>query len=583
MLFISTVIPVAGTVSENNSNNYQLDNKDNFFPSESEEDWWEMFRHDSGNTAGSSCKGPDVNQLCWQQIISDSPGIAAPIVVEDKLYLSTGGFYDIEPPEGLDLQIKPIYEKPSLISKIAKIKSEINDQYYGSLYCLDAVNGTLLWDFYVGLSEDPAVVDGNLYVILTDIYSYNSVLQCRDAETGQTINWQRTIPAWILSSVIVADGKIYIGGLDFYGYSGKLYCLNAENGNIIWTYTMPYLELMVSSAAVADGLVYFATSSFYYYYYAEGSLYCLDADTGVYQWDQPILGSWYWYFFESNSPVVADGQVYFLNVDWYGTNSELCCYDAYTGSPIWTYYLGNQFSLSNPAFYDDSVYLAVIDYSIYNGKIYRINADTGNVIWDVAVFGIPYFSSPSVADDKLYIPLLNFYSYDAILICLDTNDGNLIWDYTLDYFTLSSPAIADGRVYLPDYWGNIYAIGYPNDPPTIPTINGETDGKAGKSYDYTIVSTDPEEEDIYYFVYWGDDNSSGWIGPYESGEVVTLSHTWEVKDTYNITARAKDIHGSKSDWATLEVTMPKSYLYNRWLVWLERFPLIQRLLWFIFD
>ncbi len=579
MLLISTVIPVAGIVNQNNPNNYQFDNKDNFLPSESDLDWWAMFRHDSANTGCSSCIAPDTNELCWQQTISDMAGINAPIVAEDKLYLSTGGVYNLEPPEQGELQIKPINEEPALYSIVPKIISKINDQYYGSLYCLDAVNGTSLWDIYVGWSQNPAVVDGKVYFTMADFYSYNSQVQCRDAETGQTINWQRTLPGWILSSVIVADDKVYVSSLDIYGYSGKLFCLNAQNGNIIWTYTMPPMEFMLySSAAVADGKVYFVTSSFYYYY-GGGSLYCLDAETGAYQWDQPVGYS------ELCSPVVADGRVYVNIFDWYYSYSgTVSCFDADTGSPLWTYDLGYyQIVISNPAFYDGSIYVAVMDYSFYNGRIYRIDAETGDVIWNIQTSGFPYYSSPSIADDKLYITVVNFYGYDGKLICLDTADGNLIWEYMLDFFSMSSPAIADGRVYIPDYFGNIYSVGYPNEPPTTPSISGETNGKAGKSYEYTLVSTDPEEEDIYYFVYWGDDNSTGWIGPYDSGEMVTVNHSWEIKDTYNITAQAKDTHGTKSDWATLEVTMPaskqttKSNMQNFLENLIQRFPMLERI------
>ena len=570
-LLIFTVIPVTGTLNQNNSNNNQLENKDNFFSSTSDEDWWAMFRHDSANTGYSSCIAPDDNELCWQQTVSDFVGVTSPIVVEDKLYLCTGGYYQIEPPEQLDLQIKSNHEKLTLLPNIPKIRSEINEEYYTMLYCLDAVNGTLLWDFYIGIwGQDPAVIDGKVYVTQGDFYSYNSKVYCLDAETGD-INWQKIIGGWILSSVIVADDKIYVGSLDIYGYSGKLYCLNAQNGNVIWTYTMlPYEIMYFSSAAVADGMVYFVTSSMYYY--SSGSLYCLDAETGVYQWDQP-LG-----FSELCSPVVADGRVYVNIFDfYYNYSGTIYCFDADTGSPLWTYYLGYyQIVISNPAFCDNSIFVAVTDYSFYNGRIYRIDAETGDLIWNIQTSGFPYYSSPSVADNKLYIPVGDFYSYNGELLCLDINDGNLIWDYTLDYLSMSSPAIATGRVYIPDYFGNIYAIGYPNEPPTTPTISGETDGKAGKSYDYTLVSTDPEEEDVYYFVYWGDDNSTGWIGPYESGEVVTVNHSWEEKDTYNITAQAKDIHGFKSDWASLEVTMPKNkpYIFNFPLLsWLfERFP-----------
>jgi len=506
MLLIFTVIPVAETLNQNNSNDNQLENKDNFFSSKTNEDWWAMFRHDSANTGSSTCIAPDNNVLCWQQTVSDIVELTSPIVVENKLYISTIGYYEIEPPEQLDLQIQSIHEKSTLLSNIPKIKSEINEEYDATLYCIDAVNGTLLWDFYIGFwGHDPAVIDGKVYVTLGDFYNYNSIVYCLDAETGNII-WQNMTSEWIISPVIVADDKIYVGSLDYYGYSGKLYCLNAQNGDTIWTYTIPPFEFMYfSSAAVADGLVYFVTSSSYYYYYDYGNLYCLNASTGEYQWDQPVGYS------ELCSPVVADGRVYINNFDLYNFSGTIYCFDADTGSPLWTYDLGfYQFAFSNPAFYNGSIYVAVTDYSSYNGGIYCVDAETGDPIWNIQTSGCPYYSSPSIADNKLYIPVGDFYGSNGELLCLDIDDGDLIWDYTLDYMSMSSAAIATGRVYIPDYFGNIYAIGCPNEPPDPPSNPDPADKATDVSIDADLSwdCSDPDGDEIVYDIYFEADDAT---------------------------------------------------------------------------
>lgn len=95
-----------------------------------------------------------------------------------------------------------------------------------------------------------------------------------------------------------------------------------------------------------------------------------------------------------------------------------------------------------------------------------------------------------------------------------------------------------------------------NDNPNSPTITGPTSGKVGTSYNYDISSIDPDGDNVYYYVDWGDNTNSGWLGPYSSGEMVTVSHTWSLKGTYTIKAKAKDVHGAESDWATLPVIMP---------------------------
>ena len=117
----------------------------------------------------------------------------------------------------------------------------------------------------------------------------------------------------------------------------------------------------------------------------------------------------------------------------------------------------------------------------------------------------------------------------------------------------------------------------PNLPPTPPLIIGTASGKPGESYVYSIVSNDPEGSELYYFVDWDDENNSGWRGPYDSGKVATISHTWGEKGTYEVKAKAKDILGEESPWGYLEVTMPMNQ--QMWFLrWFERFPILQKIL-----
>jgi len=105
--------------------------------------------------------------------------------------------------------------------------------------------------------------------------------------------------------------------------------------------------------------------------------------------------------------------------------------------------------------------------------------------------------------------------------------------------------------------------GWLNDPPDAPVIDGPTSGKAGIEYNYTFLSVDPNDDDIYYYIDWGDDTNSGWIGPFESGETAIESHTWSEQGTYTISAKSKDTRGAESDWGTLPVTMPLNQISTK--------------------
>ncbi len=114
-----------------------------------------------------------------------------------------------------------------------------------------------------------------------------------------------------------------------------------------------------------------------------------------------------------------------------------------------------------------------------------------------------------------------------------------------------------------------------NGHPNKPNITGPAGGKPKTKYEFTFISTDPEADNIYFYVDWGDNKNNGWIGPYASGEEVKVSHTWLLKGTYMVSARAKDENNLLSSWETLKITIPKSKIKNYNILlsqFLERFP-----------
>lgn len=95
--------------------------------------------------------------------------------------------------------------------------------------------------------------------------------------------------------------------------------------------------------------------------------------------------------------------------------------------------------------------------------------------------------------------------------------------------------------------------GETNEPPEIPEISGPTNIKTDKSYDYSFQTKDPDENDVYFYIDWGDGNIEEWIGPCSSGEPEVLSHTWTQEGTYTIKAKAKDINDAESDWKEFDI------------------------------
>jgi hypothetical protein len=96
-----------------------------------------------------------------------------------------------------------------------------------------------------------------------------------------------------------------------------------------------------------------------------------------------------------------------------------------------------------------------------------------------------------------------------------------------------------------------------------------------------ISTTDPEGEQVYYKIDWGDGICSDWLGPYVSGEKVMVNHTWIDKAIYKIRVKAKDANGYQTFWSNpYIVTMPKNKIISNLLLFkfLEHFSLFEKLL-----
>ncbi len=98
-----------------------------------------------------------------------------------------------------------------------------------------------------------------------------------------------------------------------------------------------------------------------------------------------------------------------------------------------------------------------------------------------------------------------------------------------------------------------------NQPPDAPSIIGPTTGKTNIELTYNFTVTDPEGDDVYLFVDWGDGTNTSWVGTYPSGTVIMKSHTWTKKGAYQIKAQGSDIYGYPSEWTTLPISIPYSY------------------------
>jgi hypothetical protein len=114
-----------------------------------------------------------------------------------------------------------------------------------------------------------------------------------------------------------------------------------------------------------------------------------------------------------------------------------------------------------------------------------------------------------------------------------------------------------------------------DDAPNTPSVDGQKRGKVGTTYTFTFATVDVNGDQVYYKINWGDGQVDEWVGPYNSGAAVEITHVWDEKGSYTVMAKAKDVYDIESGWGSMNIVMPTEYTFsfNVFLQHLfERFP-----------
>ena len=103
---------------------------------------------------------------------------------------------------------------------------------------------------------------------------------------------------------------------------------------------------------------------------------------------------------------------------------------------------------------------AVADGAVYEGSdtgyVYALNAATGSVIWQYNS-GTGLDSSPAFANGVVYVGTL-YYGGHGSVVALNAATGAVIWQFLTNSGIESSPAVVNGVVYIGSYVGYVYAL-----------------------------------------------------------------------------------------------------------------------------
>jgi eukaryotic-like serine/threonine-protein kinase len=407
-----------------------------------------MFRNNLAHTGVYDAVGvPRLSGIKWK-FHTGGPILSSPAIANGLLYVgSTDGYlYAVDIKSG-EMKWKfatkaRIVSSPAVAGGVVYFAS-----YDGGFYAVDAWNGKLKWRFnnagerrfaashihgalpaaeimpdpFDCYLSSPAVWHGTVYFGSGDgnIYALN-------AATG-AVQWKFKTGDVVHASPAISGGTLFVGSWDSY-----FYAIDAASGKEKWRFKTgedPAIHNQVgiqSSAAVVDGIVYFGCR--------DSHLYALDADTGKVRWSFSTGSSWV-----ISSPAVLNGRVYFATSD----SALFYALDAGSGKQIFALRFHFPF-FSSPAIAGNTVYIGSHD-----GKLTAINLATGTRAWEfqtdasrqkLAAFskpdGSPNYQAAFSSDfyDDLIAGIARMQSVGTILsspvvagrvVYFGSNDGNL--------------------------------------------------------------------------------------------------------------------------------------------------------------
>lgn len=339
----------------------------------------------------------------------------------------------------------------------------------GLIHAVDVESGDRVWQFEPEgyASSAPALADGTLY-----LGTWGKRFYAIDAATGEEV-WNNEVGhRFGSSSPVVADGTVYVGT---YGdgplvVSGPedeaefeacaFLALDAATGEIVWQYrAFGEKDDIRSSPAVDSGRVYFG---------GESAVYALDSETGDEVWTRTLSTH------SDSSPAVADGVVYYGAPVRGGSGSEtparVWALDASSGETLWTAGVDDESLRTSPAIADGTVYVAAsstrVCYGagggesecsgVTRGRLYALDATSGEELW-TADIETDTRSSPAVADGLVYVGC-----HDGLSAV--TTDGENAWRMAFESdrddapYVKSSPALAEGHVFVGASDGRLRAV-----------------------------------------------------------------------------------------------------------------------------
>lgn len=257
-----------------------------------------------------------------------------------------------------------------------------------------------------------------------DLQNTGSVASDVGRRAGLSVEWEFTAPRGTISSTpVIADETIYVGCDD-----SNLYAVGASAGEQQWQFAAG--DSIKSSPALFNGTIYVGSD--------DHSIYAIEAASGDEMWsfetDRAVV----------SSPKVKDGTVFVGSKD-----GNLYALDSQTGEMEWSHDTGAAIQ-SAPAIDNTTIYVGNDV-----GELSALDLADGQVSWSFDEPIAAVTAAPVVDEDTVYLGVERGFVY---AIDLESKFKTERWRYSTKAGVTGSPALRDGRLYIPDNGNRLTAV-----------------------------------------------------------------------------------------------------------------------------
>ncbi len=282
------------------------------------------------------------------------------------------------------------------------------------------------------VESSPAVSNGLAYVGSNDgkVYAFN-------AGTGAA-TWSGTTGGAVGSSPAVANGTVFVGSDDH-----NLYAFRASDGSPLWSVPVDATFAGLSALPTVSGSVVYVSSA--------TTLYAFRASDGAVQWSTVVSASG-----AVSPPSVDNGLVY---VESYA-DARLSAFRADTGALAWSVTAagtpnptGCGTPTPTPAVAGSVVYVALCPTTGGGGaSVFAYSTADGSLVWSAG--GATASTSPAVGNGTVFVAS----SASTVITAYSASSGATLWTADVGGSGVSSPALANGVLYIGSDDHNLYAF-----------------------------------------------------------------------------------------------------------------------------